>query len=164
MDPRTLRDLSNDDLRTKISDLEPSSGALAGEIAKLDARVSSIRAEWSRQTTHMNTIKNELERRLTPAPEPRISDHALLRYIERVLNIDVDELRSEILTKSVVQAIQAGATAVTVNGVKFVVNGVTIVTTLGEEQRLKRKTVRNGRTVDLSEKDAIAEGLAEAGQ
>jgi hypothetical protein len=68
---------------------------------------------------------------------PGISDHALLRFIERILGIDVDALRGRILTQGVVAAIKAGASAVEVEGVKFVVKRGVIVTTLAPGQKFK---------------------------
>lgn len=162
MDPRTLRDYKNEDLRQKIIDLERSLAPLASDLAACDQRANLLRAELTRQTAHLNTIRNELERRLTPAPNPRISDHALLRYIERVLQINIEKVRQQVLTDSVIAAIRAGATGVTVNGVKFVVNGVTIVTTLGEDQQVKRKTAQHGRNViERTEASDIANGVDE---
>jgi hypothetical protein len=72
--------------------------------------------------------------------EPSVSDHALLRFIGRVLGVDLDALRARILTPTVAAAIKAGARAVTVEGTRFVVKGGVIVTILGEAEmaRLKR--------------------------
>lgn len=66
--------------------------------------------------------------------EPRLSDHALLRFIERVLGVDLDQLRERLLSPAIVEAIKAGATEIIAGEVTFVVDGVIIVTTLGPGQ------------------------------
>lgn len=38
-----------------------------------------------------------------------VSDHALVRYMERVMNLDLDSIRQQILTPERVSAIKAGA-------------------------------------------------------
>jgi len=159
MDPRTLRDFPNEKLHAQIKDLERGLSEAAQAISALDARAQPLRAEVSRLTTHLNAIRNEIDRRNRPAPVPRISDHALLRYIERAHDVDLDALREMILTPNIIAAIQAGASGVAVNNVKFVVQGFTIVTVLGEDQRLKRKDGKRGRVVDAGA--VIAEGLAD---
>lgn len=60
----------------------------------------------------------------------RVSDHAVLRYIERVLKFDVDAIRKQILTPERIGYIKAGASSINVDGTVFVVKDKTIVTTL----------------------------------
>jgi len=62
--------------------------------------------------------------------EVRVSDHAVLRYIERVLKFDIDAVRRQILTPERIGYIKAGACRINVDGTTFVVRDKTIVTTL----------------------------------
>lgn len=64
------------------------------------------------------------------ANDVRVSDHAVLRYIERVLKFDVDAIRKQILTPERIGYIKAGACKINVDGTVFVVKDKTIVTTL----------------------------------
>jgi hypothetical protein len=73
-------------------------------------------------------------RRFRLVSEPYVTDHALLRFMERALGIDVEALRSRILTPAVREAIRGRASAVEVEGVTFVVCDAAIVTTLEEHQ------------------------------
>ncbi|MNU42707.1 hypothetical protein D3C71_314730 [compost metagenome] len=50
--------------------------------------------------------------RATPPRMAHVTDHALLRWIERHLQVDIEALRASILTPSVVEAIECGASAV----------------------------------------------------
>lgn len=63
----------------------------------------------------------------------RVSDHALLRYIERVNGIDFDDARRSILTPTVVEAIRAGAKRVRVDGMVYIIKDKTIVTIITAE-------------------------------
>lgn len=115
-------------LQAESDRCESAIGEAERIIADLKARLAEVRAE--------------IARRMRPSPEPRISDHALLRYMERVMGVDVDAVRSEILNEKIKAALKMGATAVTVNGVKMIAKEGTIVTVLSEEMKPKRKPVR----------------------
>ncbi len=69
----------------------------------------------------------------------RVSDHALVRYLERVKGFDMAALRAEILTPGVVAAIEAGARTIKLGDVKFPVNDGVICTVLANSQRAKRR-------------------------
>lgn len=60
-------------------------------------------------------------------PVAHVTDHAVLRYLERVKGVDIDAVRVE-LGHIVDKAIEAGAGAAIVDGVKYVLNDKTIVT------------------------------------
>lgn len=89
-----------------------------------------------------------------------ITSHALLRYIERVKGVDIEALRDEILSDEVCEALSAGATGVTVNGVKMVAERGVIVTVLADEMRPKKKSKRGWRDLD-AERQVQPASLAE---
>jgi Asp-tRNA(Asn)/Glu-tRNA(Gln) amidotransferase C subunit len=60
--------------------------------------------------------------------EPRVTDHAVLRYIERVLGFDVEAIRTRIMSKTVRDAIRARAGAVTVDGYRYELRAGAVVT------------------------------------
>lgn len=60
-------------------------------------------------------------------PLAHVTDHAVLRYLERVKGVDIDAVRDE-LGRVVDRAIELGAGAAVVDGVKYVLNDRTIVT------------------------------------
>lgn len=57
----------------------------------------------------------------------RVTDHAVLQYLARVHGLDIEHFRSHIagLTQS---GVDNGATGVIADGVKFVLNGIAVVT------------------------------------
>lgn len=69
-----------------------------------------------------------------------ITDHALVRYFERVIGIDMEELRKMILTENVKKAIRLNASGVVVNGFRYVIKGGRIVTILSTKNgRVNKK-------------------------
>lgn len=70
-------------------------------------------------------------------PVAYVTDHALLRYLERVLQIDVEQYRREIGRKVDVAMEHEGATGVVVDGFVYKLCGVT-VTTVVERARPER--------------------------
>lgn len=59
-------------------------------------------------------------------PSTRVTDHAIVRYLERVLNLDVERVRREIGQK-VDHGVKSGARNVRVGGVSYkLVDGVVV--------------------------------------
>lgn len=69
---------------------------------------------------------------LTPKPKAHVtvSDHAVLRYLERKYSLNIPEIKSEILTPQRAAMIEAGATEISVDNMRFKVQGNTIVTAI----------------------------------
>lgn len=108
--------------------------------------------------TELAVLGHEIERRTKPAPEPRVSEHARMRFAERVLGIDFNAISNRILTKSVKEAIKAGATGITVEGVYFkVVDGVVVTAMQRDRGRLQKPDQR-----DIG--PSLKEGLQEAAE
>lgn len=76
-------------------------------------------------------------------PPIQVSDHAVLRYLERKGGFNIDGLRKEIATRAE-PAHQAGASSVIVDGIAFIiVNGV--VTTALIKQTMICRQPKSGR-------------------
>lgn len=148
------------ELEIERSDLSGKLGAISADIASIKAamatRLGSVEAEAQRIRSRLGQIDTELRRReANDAMVPTISDHALLRYIERIHGVDVEAMKAALLTETVVLAIRSGATAVKSPAGTMVIKGSTVVTFLDPEMRPKRKTQRGmrGPTEDWSEID-----------
>lgn len=77
-------------------------------------------------------------------PRAIITDHALLRYLERVLGIDVEGIRDEVGRK-VDRAVEMGACGTTIEGWNYRIEAgrvVTVVSTGSPDIRLGRKRGR----------------------
>lgn len=75
--------------------------------------------------------KKKLEEQVNMKRQPvRVSDHGIVRYLERVKGMDISAIRDEMLTPERIDAIENGATRIIIGGHKFVVQNKTIVTVL----------------------------------
>ena len=85
------------------------------------------------------------KRRKFPAPkqndqETRVTDHCIVQYMQRVLEIDVEQLRESIF-KSAQPAIEMGSCSLVEGDTKFIIEGGCVVTcylvneTKAEERR-----------------------------
>jgi len=103
---------------------------LQGEANRLQSLVGEVQAQLGDITRRLIEVRAELDKRTMPALEPRVSEHAQLQYLRRVLHMGdvIDSLPGRMLSEVVVAAIKAGATAVVIDGVKFKVSNNVIVT------------------------------------
>lgn len=60
-------------------------------------------------------------------PKAHVTDHAVLHYLERVHGIDIDAVREEVC-QVVDKAIEMGAGAVIVDGLKYVLRDRVVIT------------------------------------
>lgn len=75
-------------------------------------------------------------------PVAHVTDHAVLHYLERVKGIDIDAVRVE-LGHVVDKAIEMGAGAAVVDGVKYILEARTVVTVaLAQEPPLRGRAMR----------------------
>ncbi len=77
-------------------------------------------------------------------PVCEISDHALLRYLERVLQVDVEAHR-RILGARCDRAAREGASSVVVAGIRYVIDCDVVVTCYKVHRPDPRKGRRRGR-------------------
>lgn len=75
--------------------------------------------------------------------EPSVSDHAILRYLERHDGINVEAIKRKMLLPEVLAAMQMGLNKVAVDGHSFNLSGAEIVTYyLSESEKRKRKAIK----------------------
>lgn len=67
-----------------------------------DQREASIAAD--RAIKKLKALKQKLADHSKNSAVPIVSEHALLRYIERIHGIDIEEVRKRILTSATIQA------------------------------------------------------------
>lgn len=65
-----------------------------------------------------------------PEMSVKISDHALVRWLERVQGIDVEALRRKVLTKKQIQMAEIGCHKIKTNNGVFVIENMTVKTVL----------------------------------
>jgi len=73
-----------------------------------------------------------------PAPLPRVSDHAVLRWLERHYGFDIEAERKRI-DAIAGPAIQVGATRIKLEGVHFVIVNGRVVTTIEADNASRQR-------------------------
>lgn len=73
----------------------------------------------------------------------RITDHAVLRYMERVRGFDVDAVRREIAASCAVAADHPNATAVLSGGFRFTIKADAVVTVTAQHEDKNRGRKRS---------------------
>lgn len=113
------------------------------EIKTLQSRLTIAEAEFSaardvvrdaqRKETaarqHRDNLKAQLAKLTEKPKEIIVTEHAILRYIERVYGIDLEEIRTRMLGGSVVQLIdQFGSGKIPCEGGRLIVKDRTVIT------------------------------------
>lgn len=94
----------------------------------LEAELRAINYAKQQKIQQMDAVKAELVRRSAPKNAPQISDHALLRYMERVMGFDVEVVRKKMLKPEVISAVDAGAASVKIDGLEMKIKERVITT------------------------------------
>jgi len=76
-------------IREQLSSLRAEKIRYSREISRLDAEIDALQAEF-------NGMVNDLAE--------RVSDHAVIRYFERKLDINVDELKASLIKEHIHKA------------------------------------------------------------
>jgi len=103
------------------------------ELKTLTKEISNAKdsvSMWQRTLSNLEKRQAAVIQELAPKNDGSvgISDHALVRYMERGLGFNLDDIRSQILTSDRISAIRAGANSIKVGGIKFLVRDGTITT------------------------------------
>lgn len=96
--------------------------SLEGELSTNEQIVNDMQNRKSTLKNKINKLKNSLEH-VKPPPSIHISDHALLRYMERHQNIDVEGVRQHIR-----ELLAGSESVVSFKFLGFVVKGNTVIT------------------------------------
>lgn len=105
----------------------------------------------------------EIFRRITQLQEkakvPIVTEHAILRYLERAMGIDIDKIKQQILTKELLEMIDKFNTGVfTIDGIKYKVQNRAVVTILDKDMKPKytnKKVKRDREDHEPSERELL---------
>ena len=109
-------------LETRAAKLEAERDALADELAQTQDRLFEAN---TRRTAVLNQIDQILRRNQNPV----VTEHAILRYLERANGVDREEIVAAILSPKTIEQIRTlGSGKYPIgNGLKAVVKGNTVV-------------------------------------
>lgn len=108
--------------------LQVRKSQLETEIAELKKSIDTQRKDLDNKVRSLQEV--EKETRLVLNVKPVVSEHAILRYVERVLKIDIKTIETEILSTEVINAIETlhSGKIPFKDGMTLVVKDKTIVT------------------------------------
>ena len=116
-------------LETKYKQIETKRNLIINEINDKQLEASSLKKELGQIKQQMDNLKSK------DAWKIIVSEHSLLRYIERVLGIDLNVLRNKILSDDDAKVISAlGNGTFPKDGFKIKIKDGVVVTVLGENE------------------------------
>lgn len=105
-------------LEYNVLHLRADRAPIAKELSAIDSKISLTGNEIASLREELNLLKKK----------PRVSDHAVVRFLERKYGFDFENQRDELLDDGVISAINSGASKVKRDGVSLVIKDKTIVT------------------------------------
>ena len=111
-----------------IKGLETQLSKLEGEVTVLKSQVKTLNNELVQKLNTISSIRSKIKE-LGVSKELRISEHAILRYIERVLGINIKEIEETILCDKILtqHSILGKGTFIHPKGFKCITRDNTIV-------------------------------------
>lgn len=88
----------------KIKGLQSQLKSLDGDIQALKIELSNKQSELTHKMKAFKAIKSEISK-LENNNDIRVSEHAIVRYFERVKGFDISEIEKEIITEEVTKLI-----------------------------------------------------------
>jgi len=86
-----------------LKELETQVSKLRGEIQGLEFNITSNQLELKNKTERINELRRQMSK-FTKPKTLQVSEHAMLRYVERVLKINLEEVKNNILTTDVISS------------------------------------------------------------
>lgn len=106
----------------------------------MEDRAASKAKQTKRRPSETDRQKAFVRRERTMTQDPStlkypVTDHAVIRYCERVMGLDMDKIRREVLTPAIKTALSAGASSYTDGEIIYKLAGGQVVTIFkkGEE-------------------------------
>jgi hypothetical protein len=115
----------------KIKGLKTQLNQLNADADILKIQISNNQKELSSKLNSIKQINSEIEK-LNQQDGIRVSEHAIVRYLERVKGLDIEQIQSEILTDSILKLIEVLGVNGTYpnNGFSVVIRNNTVTTIL----------------------------------
>lgn len=120
----------------QLKHLESRRDALVVEVENLLVQKQEAERNYTERKKKLSEINKQIKKLCTTSAEPIVTEHALLRYIERALGIDTEAIKTEILTEQIITTINKGGNCKISNGkgLKYIVKDRTIVSIIYEKE------------------------------
>ncbi len=115
----------------KLKSLESRASKQKAISSEIDKELQVLNQRKSRESKLLTSILNEIKRLKGLDKELIVSEHALLRYLERIMGINLEDIKHEILNDKVASSIKMlGNGTYPVEEYKIVVKDGVVVTVL----------------------------------
>ncbi len=105
---------------TEMKKLSTLKSKLEGELDALKDEQKLLSKQINAKNTQIENIENQIKKLKKDSNGLIVSEHALLRYIERVIGINLDDIANNILTEEVIKQYSSlGNGTYSVNGGDF---------------------------------------------
>ena len=101
---------------------------LKEDILKSEELLLSLRERIAALQKESARVEKAIASKKELFQKPSVSDHALLRFLERHLEINLDAARNSLLTQDVLDAMLAGCKSIKKDGLEIKIQGNTITT------------------------------------
>lgn len=112
-------------LNAKIEELRGRIDALEGDAKPIREQLGNIDRTKAKLRTELTDAQEKIKEL---SAKPRVSDHAVIRFLERKHGFTFEDVRAELLTDAVIAAMRAGAEGVKTPHGKLKLKGMTVVT------------------------------------
>lgn len=90
----------------KIKGLQSQLSALEGDVSALKIEIDNKQKDYKNKLDMIKSIKNEIES-LSKTKDIKISEHAIIRYLERVKGLNINDIEKEIINEEIVKMVNA---------------------------------------------------------
>jgi len=127
--------MSNVKVSAEIKGLETRRNKLQAQRKQLNIEIQEKQKESANMKSRIDMLQKKIEKlKSKKSNNLIISEHALLRYIERVIGIDLQEIQNKILPPEKVEKIKAmGNCTYGLGDHKLTIKDGIVVTVLGDE-------------------------------
>ena len=132
------------------------------DISAKESQLKLIQEELRVKHSHLQKLQEEIDQLKSSSNELIISEHAILRYLERVYKLDLEKIRSEIVPDTLKATIEnlGNGEYHTQEGYSLKVHDNVVVTILDEEIKESKKA-RKRRTGKKAYEPTLKEQLEE---
>lgn len=126
-----------EDKKHRIEVLGRIIAELENDVSQIKARISEAKADRHKELQKLLKLEVALKKKHDHF-EIKVTDHAVIRYMERVLQFNVDSVRSSILTERNKKMIEfARDCRIKHDGVELVVKNGAVTTVIASGEELK---------------------------
>ena len=123
---------------TELKSLQTRAAQADAEVLQLETEYRGLQSRLDQAKRRSRILAAQIEKLKNDAAGVVVTEHAMLRYIERVIGIDMDELRGKVLPPSAetVAMAMGGNARLPVDGTHTaIVKGGAVVTVLTKENQ-----------------------------